>query len=115
MSVPTDGKLNEESKLSKEEHLKEGSRQLRGTIRNELHDSSSGCFLEDNAKLLKHHGTYQQDDKDTRKAKNADGTRKGKSYMFMVRTRVPGGKVTAEQLLAELELGDLYGNGTLRI
>jgi sulfite reductase (ferredoxin) len=104
----------DEIKLSKEEFLKEGSCQLRGTIAQELAEDSDN-FIEDNAKLLKHHGTYQQDDKDHRKAKNADGTRKGKAYMFMVRTRVPGGKVTAEQLLAELDLCDRYGNGTLRI
>ena len=35
--------------------------------------------------------------------------------MFMVRTRVPGGKVTAEQFLAELDLCERYGNGTLRV
>jgi sulfite reductase (ferredoxin) len=101
-------------KLSKDELLKEGSRQLRGTIARELTDASD-CFIEDNAKLLKVHGTYQQDDKDHRKDKNTDGTRKGKAYMFMVRTRIPGGKVTAKQFLAELGLCDQYGNGTLRI
>jgi sulfite reductase (ferredoxin) len=105
---------NGEPKFSKEEFLKEGSRQLRGTIAQELAESTDS-FVEDNAKLLKCHGTYQQDDKDHRKDKNADGTRKGKSYMFMVRTRVPGGKVTAPQFLAELDLCDRYGNGTLRI
>jgi sulfite reductase (ferredoxin) len=101
-------------KFTKEEFLKEGSCQLRGTIAQELREPSDN-FIEDNAKLLKHHGTYQQDDKDHRKDKNADGTRKGKAYMFMVRTRIPGGKVTAEQLLAELDLCERYGNGTLRI
>src|SRR5580704_10339814 len=103
-----------EPKFSKEEFLKEGSHQLRGTIAQELNEPSDN-FIEDNAKLLKHHGTYQQDDKDHRKEKNADGTRKGKAYMFMVRTRIPGGKVTANQLLAELDLCERYGNGTLRI
>ncbi|HET6325060.1 MAG TPA: NADPH-dependent assimilatory sulfite reductase hemoprotein subunit [Planctomycetaceae bacterium] len=103
-----------EPKFTKEEFLKEGSHQLRGTIAQELNEDSEN-FIEDNAKLLKHHGTYQQDDKDHRKDKNADGTRKGKAYMFMVRTRVPGGKVTAQQLLAELDLCERYGNGTLRI
>ncbi len=103
-----------EVRLSKEEFLKEGSCQLRGTIAQELHEPTDN-FVEDNVKLLKHHGTYQQDDKDHRKDKSADGTRKGKAYMFMVRTRVPGGKVTADQLLAELDLCDRYGNGTLRI
>ena len=105
---------NGEPKLSKEEFLKEGSRQLRGTIAEEL-AAPTDSFIEDNAKLLKVHGTYQQDDKDHRKDKNADGSRKGKSYMFMVRTRVPGGKVTAAQFLAELDLCEKYGNGTLRV
>jgi sulfite reductase (ferredoxin) len=103
-----------EPKFTKEEFLKEGSCQLRGTIAQELAEDSDN-FLEDNVKLLKHHGTYQQDDKDHRKDKNADGTRKGKAYMFMVRTRIPGGKLTAQQLLAELDLCERYGNGTLRI
>ena len=103
-----------EPKFTKEEFLKEGSHQLRGTVAQELAEGTD-CFIEDNAKVLKFHGTYQQDDKDHRKDKNADGTRKGKAYMFMVRTRIPGGKVTAEQLLAELDLCDNYGNGTLRI
>ncbi len=103
-----------EPKFTKEEFLKEGSHQLRGTIAQELNEDSDN-FIEDNAKLLKHHGTYQQDDKDHRKDKNVDGTRKGKAYMFMVRTRVPGGKLTAQQLLAELDLCERYGNGTLRI
>jgi sulfite reductase (ferredoxin) len=111
--APASGAAHE-PKFTKEEFLKEGSCQLRGTIAQELRDDCDN-FVEDNAKLLKHHGTYQQDDKDHRKEKNADGTRKGKAYMFMVRTRIPGGKVTADQLLAELDLCERYGNGTLRI
>ena len=35
--------------------------------------------------------------------------------MLMVRTRVPGGQLTGEQLLAELDLCDRFGNGTLRV
>ncbi|MBX3449071.1 MAG: NADPH-dependent assimilatory sulfite reductase hemoprotein subunit [Planctomycetaceae bacterium] len=104
----------EELKLSKVEVLKEGSRQLRGSIVEDLCNGTDHVS-EDSANLLKHHGTYQQDDRDDRKAKNADGTKKGKSYMFMVRTRVPGGRITAPQLLAHLDLCDNYGNGTIRI
>ncbi|MEX1229444.1 MAG: NADPH-dependent assimilatory sulfite reductase hemoprotein subunit [Planctomycetaceae bacterium] len=101
-------------KLHKVEALKETSRQLRGTIGEELHNGLDN-FTDDAANLLKHHGSYLQDDRDTRKAKNPDGTRKDKSYSCMVRTRVPGGKVSAEQFLAELDLGDKYGNETVRI
>jgi len=105
---------SDEVKLHKLELLKEESRQLRGTIVDEL-SNASDQFSADACQLLKHHGSYQQDNRDLRKAKNPDGTRKGKTYSCMVRTRVPGGKVTAEQFLAELDLGDRCGEGTLRI
>src|SRR5262249_31283015 len=38
----------------------------------------------------------------------------GKHYMFMVRCKVPGGKLTAEQYLAVDDLAERYANGTLR-
>ncbi len=103
-----------EAKLSKLEHLKENSRQLRGTIAEEL-QAGVECFNSDNLQLLKHHGSYQQDDRDRRNDKDADGNRLGKRYMFMVRTRIPGGKVTADDFLKEFNLCEEYGNGTLRI
>ncbi|MCC7421892.1 MAG: NADPH-dependent assimilatory sulfite reductase hemoprotein subunit [Planctomycetaceae bacterium] len=106
--------MSEEVKLSKDEHRKFNSRQLRGNIAEELKNDADH-FEEDADKLLKFHGTYMQDDRDDRKAKNADGTKKGKSYIMMVRTRVPGGALTADQFLAELDLCEKYGNGTLRV
>lgn len=106
--------MSEEVKLHKNEAMKEGSRQLRGTISDELLQNLEK-FDSDNEQLLKFHGTYQQDNRDLRHEKNPDGTPKGKEYMFMVRSRIPGGKVTAEQFLAELDLCDKFGNGTLRI
>jgi len=101
-------------KLDKLEALKEGSHQLRGTIAEELINGEEN-FSGDSKQLLKHHGTYEQDNRDTRKAKNEDGTAKGKSYSCMVRTRIPGGKVTADQFLEELDLCDKYGSGNVRI
>lgn len=95
-----------EEKLSKNEGLKEHSQFLRGTIADEL-AAGGGTFNEDNQQLLKFHGTYQQDNRDVRS--------KGKEFIFMVRTRMPGGRVTAEQFLGELDLCDTYGNGTLRV
>lgn len=106
--------MTEETKLHKTEHIKEGSRQLRGTIAEEL-QADEDHFGGESIQLLKHHGTYQQDDREKRNLKNEDGTPKGKTYIFMVRTRIPGGKVTADQLLAELDLCDKYGDGTLRV
>ena len=40
---------------------------------------------------------------------------KAKFYSFMVRTAIPGGRLTSDQLLAELDLCDEVGNTTLRI
>ena len=37
-----------------------------------------------------------------------------KSFIFMVRTKIPGGRLTSDQLLAELDLADELGNTTLR-
>ena len=106
--------MSEENKPSKIELIKDASRQLRGSIAEEL-CSSVDHVEEDTTQLLKTHGTYQQDDRDRRHDKNPDGTPKGKAYSFMVRSRIPGGKVTAAQFLAQLDMCDEFGNGTLRI
>ncbi|MEX0703932.1 MAG: NADPH-dependent assimilatory sulfite reductase hemoprotein subunit [Planctomycetales bacterium] len=106
--------MSDEPKLSPVEHLKEASRQLRGTLAEEIR-SDEEHFSDDAKQLLKFHGSYQQDDRDLRNRKLPDGSRADKTWICMVRTRVPGGKVTAEQFLAELDLCDQYGNGTLRI
>ncbi len=102
-----------ERKLDPAEALKETSAQLRGDIAEELNDEND-FFGKASAGLLKHHGTYQQDDRDARKARREAGL-KGKEYSFMVRTRIPGGKLTSEQFLAELDLCDELGDTTLRI
>jgi len=100
--------------LSKMELVKESSQQLRGTIAEELLNDDPN-FSADAGGLLKHHGSYMQDDRDLRKAKDAEGRPLGKQYSCMVRTSIPGGRVSAEQMLAELELCDQLANGTLRI
>jgi sulfite reductase (ferredoxin) len=102
-----------EQKLSPFELVKLQSNYLRGNIAQELVDGEP-CFSKDSVNLLKHHGTYQQDDRDARAATRGTGN-DGKAYSFMVRTAIPGGKLTSEQLLDELELCDEVGNTTLRI
>jgi sulfite reductase (ferredoxin) len=100
-------------KLSPVETVKIESNFLRGTIGQELIDGNAS-FSKGNAQLLKHHGTYQQDDREARTAREGGG-KSVKSYMFMVRSKIPGGKLTSDQLIAELDLADECGNGTLRI
>jgi sulfite reductase (ferredoxin) len=93
------------------EGIKESSHALRGSIGEEL-QKDGDHFGEQDKQLLKFHGTYQQEDRDARKARRGEGL--GKHYMFMVRCKIPGGRVTAEQYLALDKLADAYGNGTLR-
>ncbi len=97
---------------SKVERTKANSRYLRGQVAEELAQPTSR-FSEEQVQLLKFHGIYQQEDRDVRQARKAAGAEK--AYQFMVRSRIPGGVLTAEQYLIEDELADAYGNGTLRI
>src|SRR5687767_10331645 len=101
MEGQTMSETSQAPKHSALEDVKESSRQLRGTIAQEL--AGDVDHLSDAAKnLLKFHGSYQQEDRDARKNRAKAGV--GKHYMFMVRCKVPGGKVTADQYLAVDEL-----------
>ncbi len=101
----------EPPKRSGTEVIKEASRALRGDIAEELRQDTPK-FNDQNKQLLKFHGTYQQEDRDARKARRAEGS--GKEYIFMVRCKIPGGRVKADQYLAVDELAGKYANGTLR-
>jgi sulfite reductase (ferredoxin) len=107
--------MSDTGKKSPAEGIKEQSQFLRGTMPEEL-VAGDDHFGKTSESLLKFHGTYQQDDRDERGSGGLDAEgKKSKSYIFMVRTKIPGGKLTSEQLLAELELCDEVGNTTLRI
>jgi sulfite reductase (ferredoxin) len=99
-------------KPSAVELAKAASAYLRGDIAKELADGAPG-FGKGSIQLLKNHGTYQQDDREQRKAK--EGAKSVREISFMIRTCVPGGKLTADQLLAAIDLGDEVGNGTIRL
>jgi sulfite reductase (ferredoxin) len=92
---------------SKCEVLKEGSRQLRGTIASDL-SAEAPSVGDVSRQLLKFHGIYEQDDREQRK-------QGAKSYSFMVRSKLPGGRLTPAQYLAHDDLANRFGNGTLRI
>ena len=99
--------MSDEKKLSPVETFKTESNYLRGEIGQELVDRTT-FLAKSSMQLLKNHGVYQQDDRDARSAGRVEG-HKGKSpkaYSFMVRTKIPGGKLTSDQLLAELDLCD---------
>jgi sulfite reductase (NADPH) hemoprotein beta-component len=95
------------------ERLKLESRYLRGSIAEGLADRTTGAIGEDDNKLLKFHGSYQQDDRDLR-----DERRRQKlepDYQFMVRVRLPGGVLTPRQWLDLDRLAASYARSGLRI
>ncbi len=95
-------------KVSKLENIKERSNFLREPLKSELLEDTSH-FSEDAVQILKFHGSYQQDNRDNR-VKGQE-----KDYQMMLRTRNPGGYISA-QLYATLDrLSDEYGNHTLRV
>ena len=98
---------------SRNEIIKESSRQLRGTIAEGLADVSTGAISEDDGQLTKFHGTYLQDDRDLRPERAKKKLEK--AYSFMIRLRVPGGVVTSAQWLALDQIAGIYANGTLRL
>lgn len=102
-----------EKKLSKNEHIKENSAYLRGTILEGLADVSTGALSDDDGQLTKFHGIYQQDDRDVRNERRKQ--KLDKAYSFMARVRVPGGVCTANQWLEMDRLSDQFANGTLKL
>ena len=95
------------------EHIKAASRFLRGTIAEGLADPVTGAIGEDDDKLLKFHGSYQQDDRDLREERRKQKLEP--AYAFMVRARLPGGVMTPAQWLAFDRIAGDYASSGLRI
>src|SRR4051812_46125050 len=100
------------AELSRNEHIKEASDYLRGTLAEGLTDEITGAIVEDDQQLVKFHGMYLQDDRDLR----AERTRKKleKAFAFMIRVRISGGVLTTQQWRALDRIARVYGNGTMR-
>src|SRR6201987_3138296 len=98
--------------VSKPEAIKQQSRQLRGHIARDLADADTP-FDKEGYSLLKFHGIYQGYDRDSATELKQRG--EDKRWQFMVRVRIPGGRLTAEQYLALDALADRYADGSLRV
>ena len=98
--------------ISKAEAVKRQSRQLRGHIARDLADTTVP-FDNQGYSLLKFHGIYQGYDRDSATERKQRGD--DKIWQFMVRVRIPGGRLTAEQYLALDGLADRYADGSLRV
>jgi len=99
--------------LSELERIKADSRHLRGTLLETLADPVTGAISEADNKLLKFHGSYQQDDRDLRDERRLQKLEP--AHSFMIRARLPGGVVTPAQWLAFDAIAREHANGTLRI
>jgi sulfite reductase (ferredoxin) len=104
--------MAEIERFSKAEAVKQQSRQLRGNLARDLADTATP-FDNNGYSLLKFHGIYQGYDRDSATERKQRGD--DKLWQFMVRVRIPGGRLTAAQYLALDALADRYANGTLRV
>lgn len=94
------------------EEIKKNSRQLRGTLAEEL-SQPGGRFSEENNLLLKFHGAYQQENRDERSERVKAGQER--AYTVMVRAKIPGGLLSADQYLALNRLAVELANGSFRL
>ncbi|MBM2810473.1 MAG: NADPH-dependent assimilatory sulfite reductase hemoprotein subunit [Chloroflexi bacterium] len=97
---------------SEVEFIKEASNRLRGTIKETL-EGDDTHFSEDEYQLLKFHGIYQQDDRDGRT--KARKEKREKDWIMMIRAKIPGGELSADQYLMFDDVAERYANNTLRI
>jgi sulfite reductase (NADPH) hemoprotein beta-component len=94
--------------------MKAESRHLRGSLAEELQDTTTGGIaIELNNQLTKFHGLYMQDDRDVRNIRKKEG--KEKAFGFMLRVRLPGGRATPAQWRTLDDLATEYAWPSLRI
>ncbi|MEM9606644.1 MAG: NADPH-dependent assimilatory sulfite reductase hemoprotein subunit [Actinomycetota bacterium] len=94
------------------EDVKLASDHLRGTVGTELARSTAAFGAED-VTVLKFHGIYQQDDRDTRRERTRAGD--DLDHSCMVRVGLPGGRLTSEQWTALDRVADAVGSDSLRV
>jgi len=101
------------SQLSFVERIKRESRGLRGTIPESLANAITGQVSEDDTQLVKFHGMYQQDDRDVREERAKKKLEN--LYSFMIRLRLPGGVLSAEQWIATHHIAGEHSTGVIKI
>lgn len=95
------------------EQIKKESNYLRGTLREVMLDPISAGIPDDDNRLMKHHGSYLQDDRDLRNERQKQKLEP--AYQFMLRLRLPGGVATPAQWLVMDDLAFKYGNDTIKL
>ena len=95
------------------EHIKTASSYLRGTVVEGLEDTSTSAVAMSDTQVARFHGIYQQDDRDIRDERAAQGVEA--AYAFMVRVRLPAGVCTPAQWLAIDQIADEHGSGHFKL
>ncbi|MEM5014882.1 assimilatory sulfite reductase (NADPH) hemoprotein subunit [Metabacillus indicus] len=95
------------------EDIKQRSNYLRGTLSEVMQERISAGIPDDDNRLMKHHGSYLQDDRDLRNERQKQKLEP--AYQFMLRVRMAGGVARPDQWLVMDELAQKYGNGTLKL
>jgi sulfite reductase (NADPH) hemoprotein beta-component len=100
-------------KLSPIENIKTTSDGLRGSIKQSLKDEHTNAIREDDQALIKFHGMYMQDDRDRREERSKKKLEW--LYSFMIRLRLPGGFLTADQWIATHNVAGDHSTGVIKI
>jgi len=95
------------------EKIKKESKGLRGSLKESLSDEHTGAIRESDQALIKFHGMYMQDDRD-RRSERAE-KRLEQAFSYMLRLRLPGGLLTAQQWLALHEVSEEYSSPVIKI
>lgn len=94
------------------EAIKRSSDFLRGELAEELSNADPDVS-KGSEQILKFHGIYAQDNRDTRRERAL--AKETLDYIYMARVVVPGGALSSEQWLALDALADEVADGTLRL
>ena len=105
--------MSNNKKLSAIETVKTTSQGLRGSIVDSLQDEITGAIREDDQAVIKFHGMYQQDDRD-RRAERAE-KKLDRLYTYMIRLRLPGGFLTADNWIAVNDIAGKNSTGIIKI
>jgi sulfite reductase (NADPH) hemoprotein beta-component len=99
--------------MSNVEEIKINSKHLRGTLIESLQNPITGAIALNDQTVIKFHGIYQQDDRD-RRIERAE-KKLEKLFSFMLRLRIAGGKINANQWLGIQEISELNSTGTIKV
>lgn len=102
-----------DQKLSHVEHVKMKSDGLRGSLQESLQNDVTGSLYEDDQAIIKLHGMYQQDDRDRREERSLKKLER--LYSYMIRLRLPGGFLTADQWMGIHHIAGEHSTGIIKI